>query len=63
MDEPTQSEVTIRVVEDPTPSESAQRLHALLAIGIERWIRARSAVDFGRDMSVHHDMESGRTQW
>jgi len=63
MDEPTQSEVTIRVVKDPTPDERLQRLHALLGTGIERWLRARSTVDFGRDMSVHHDMDARRTQW
>jgi hypothetical protein len=63
MDEPTQPEVTVRLVEDPAGDERARRLHPLLATGIERWLRSRSTVDFGRDMSLHHDMDVGRRQW
>ncbi len=63
MAEPTQPEITVRLVEDPVSAERAQRLHALLAIGIERWLRARAAVDFGRDMSVHHDMDAEQRRW
>jgi|GEM_PF-4223379 len=63
MTEPTQPEITIRLVEDPESDERVDRLHALLAAGIERWLRARSPVDFGRDMSVHHDMDSEQHRW
>jgi len=63
MAEPTQPEFTARLVEDAASAERAQRLHALLATGIERWLRARAAVDFGRDMSVHHDMDAEQPRW
>lgn len=63
MTEPTQPEITVRLVEDPASGERVERLHALLATGIERWLRARAAVDFGRDMSVHHDMDAERPRW
>lgn len=63
MDEPTQPDVTVRFVEDPAPEDRATRLTALLATGIARWLRNQSTVDFGRDMSVHRDMESDRRPW
>lgn len=63
MDEPTQPDVMVRFVEDPAPGDRAARLSALLATGIERWLRKREPVDFGGDMSVHRDMESDHRAW
>ncbi|PKN83179.1 MAG: hypothetical protein CVU47_00135 [Chloroflexi bacterium HGW-Chloroflexi-9] len=63
MAEPTQPKITVRLVDDPSGDERAQQLQALLATGIERWLRARTTVDFGRDMSVHHDMDSDQPRW
>jgi hypothetical protein len=63
MGEAEPGDVTVRVVEDLTPDERTARLTALLASGIERWLRGRGTVDFGRDMSVHHDGESERRTW
>ena len=63
MGENAARDVTVRLVEDPTPEERATRLAALLASGIDRWLRSRGAVDFGRDMSVHPDGESERRTW
>lgn len=63
MDEPPPREVIVRLVEDPIPDDRAERLTALLAKGIERRLRDRSTVDYGRDMSVHPDGESERRTW
>ena len=63
MGEAEPRDVTSRLVEDPAPSERATRLAAVLATGIEGWLRGRGAVDFGRDMSVHPDGESERRTW
>jgi hypothetical protein len=63
MGEAASHDVTFRLVEDPAPDQRATRLAALLATGIERWLRGRGTVDFGRDMSVHPDGESERRTW
>jgi hypothetical protein len=63
MGEAEPGDVTVRVVEDLTPDERTARLTALLASGIERWLGGRGTVDFGRDMSVHHDVRMRRRPW
>ena len=63
MGEAEPPDVTVRLVEDLTPDERGDRLTALLASGIERWLRGGGTVDFGRDMSVHPDGESERQTW
>ncbi len=63
MDESAHREITVRLVEDPAPEARATRITELLAMGIGRWLQDRAAVDFGRDMSVHRDMESERRPW
>ena len=63
MGETEPREVAVRWVDDLTPDERAVRLSALLASGIERWLKGRGTVDFGRDMSVHPDGESERRTW
>lgn len=57
MADPAPQDVAVRLVDDPDAGERATRLTALLATGIERWLRHRSGVDFGRDMLVHRDMD------
>ena len=63
MKEPRDYEVIVRVVDDPTPEEHTARLAELLATGIARLLHDRAAVDFGRDMSVHHDEGTERRPW
>jgi hypothetical protein len=63
MKEPTNCAITVRVVEDPEPERRSARIAELLAIGIARRLRARAAVDFGRDMSVHHDEGTEHRPW
>ena len=55
--------VTLRLVEDEDARDRTARLPALLATGIGRWLKGRGAVDFGRDMSVHPDVEPERRTW
>jgi hypothetical protein len=63
MGESASRDVTVHRVEDAAPEDRAARLTALLATGIERWLKARAAVDFGRDVSVHPNGESERRTW
>ena len=63
MKEPTDYDVTVRLVEDSTPDPRAARITELLATGIVRLLQGRAAVDFGRDMSVHHDGGTERRPW
>jgi hypothetical protein len=63
MDETAPRQVTVRVVDDPSREARAARLTELLATGIARWLQNRAAVDFGRDMSVHHDEGTERPPW
>lgn len=63
MDETAPRQVAIRLVEDPTPEVRAAQITELLAAGIARWLQNRAAVDFGRDMSVHHDVGTERRPW
>lgn len=63
MKEPTDYDDTVRVVDDPTPEARTARLTELLATGIARLLHDRAAVDFGRDMPVHHDEGTERRPW
>ena len=63
MDEIEPRQVTVRLVDDPSAEARAARLAELLATGIARWLQNRDAVDFGRDMSVHHDGGTERRPW
>ena len=63
MDEIEPRQVTVRLVDDPSAEARAARLAELLATGIARWLQNRAAVDFGRDMSVHHDEGTERRPW
>jgi hypothetical protein len=61
MDERTQPGVTLLIVDDPEPTDRRGRLRTLLAVGVERWLRAARAVDSGADLSVYPDVD--RTSW
>ncbi len=63
MDETEPRQVTVRLVDDPSAEARAARLTELLATGIARWLQNRPAVDFGRDMSVHHDEGTEHRPW
>ena len=63
MDEIEPRQVTVRLVDDPSAEARAARLAELLATGIARWLQNRDAVDFGRDMSVHHDEGTEHRPW
>lgn len=63
MKERTDYEVTVRVAHDPDPGARSARIAELLATGIARLLQDRAAVDFGRDMSVHHDEGTERGPW
>ena len=63
MDEIEPRQVTVRLVDDPSAEARAARLVELLATGIARWLQNRAAVDFGRDMSVHHDEGTEHRPW
>lgn len=60
MDDHEQYEVVIRTVEDTDADERQRRLTELLAVGIDRWLRAL-AVDSGADVSVYPHVD--REPW
>ena len=63
MDETAPRQTTVRLVDDPTPESRAARITELLATGLARLLQNRVAVDFGRDMSVHHDEGTEHRPW
>ncbi|MSP23040.1 MAG: hypothetical protein EXR66_08585 [Dehalococcoidia bacterium] len=63
MDETKPRQITVRLVEDPTPEARAARLTELLATGIARLLQKGAAVDFGREMSVHDDEGIEHRPW
>lgn len=63
MEETAPRQVAVRLVEDPTPEVRAAQITELLATGIARLLQNRAAVDFGRDMSVHHDEGTEPRPW
>ena len=63
MDETKPRQITVRMVEDPTPESRAARVTELLATGIARLLQQGTAVDFEAEMSLHGDEGTEHRPW